>query len=503
MPFDPNKLAAAKQSSGGGFDPAKLAAAKSQPASATENTINAAITGPLGLFFPKQAQRVGRAFLGVPQKEPQTTTESLMDFVGREGLQTGLAQAGQIMGGGVGPVAAGLAGAAAGLGTGIQAAARSAVSKIAPSVGAASPSLREATADIAKSAAITGATSWVIPKALQKTPQVFDYLATSRMGGGIGKPAWEYFKANVDRVMKYIGKGPEAADDVANNLRTAIGNSTQELEDLYKAGVARLSEGKSGQFKLNFQDSVFGKVQYIADDAGYLDPKRLADTEEAGFFLKRVMGRLDGLKSASPLDVYKFQKDLNAHIRDKIGSSLGIRLLQVKDVVREFIEHHPKLSPIAELNAAWHEAKLIETTAKKFTGKDDLVGFVRRVFNNQQDTLSKRNFERVSSLVPEVGEQVENLRASQSAQQLSPWFRKATGTGLETAPSVGLAAAGYLSPKALLAAPLLSPRAYALGYAYGPNMANVAASPVANAAAAGAGSIMDYYRRQGNQLPAR
>lgn len=388
--------------------------------------------------------------------------------------------------------------------------------------GIPSPSLGEDVADVAATAAINAAVPFGVGvgKSALKTEigqaavgavknvgsKLYDYLATSKIVGGIAEPAWNWFKGNVDRTLKYVGKGAEAGDEIANNLRTEISNSSQALEEAYKAGITKLEQGKTGKVRMNVDDAIGDKLRYIArEDAGYMDPARNAASEEAGFYFKNILNRANEMKNASVREIFNFQRDLNGYIADayaKGNQSLAKNLMSAKTVIREFIENHPKLESIAEMNAAWHDAKMIDQTAKTFTKSNDLIDYVKRTFSNPQDTLKKRGLERVGALVPGVGEELANAQSYSAAQAVSPLFRGLPATGY----GAGVGAAGVLAaqtawsnPMALLGAPLagaLSPRAYALGYKYGPQAlrkAGQAAGTVGSPAARM--SLQDYYQR--------
>lgn len=298
-----------------------------------------------------------------------------------------------------------------------------------------------------------------------------DYLATSPIFGGIGKASWEWFKNNAGEVMSQIkqGLGPEAADTIANDLRTSISNAATQMEDTYKAGVIKLEQSRS-PIRMNLQKNIGDNLLKIAQDAGYTDPKRNAASQQARFFSKNILSRVNDMRAASPLDIYYLQKDLNAYIKDHIGTSLGIDLLQAKDVIRKFIEETPRLNIIADMNAAWSAAKDVDVLAKKTTGSNDLIRSIQNVFNNPRETLRRRSLERLSELVPEAGKDISRARSLQAAESVAPLMRgfPATGYGagaMFAAGKYGLAAAS--NPFLIAAAPtaaLFSPRAYGYGY---------------------------------------
>lgn len=322
---------------------------------------------------------------------------------------------------------------------------------------------------------------------------LFNYLATSKIAGGIAEPAWDYFKGNVQKVMDSIGLTPTDADTMANNLRISVSNSTQQLEDAYRAGAQQLSKDPANAINLSTLSNQ-AKTQ-IGEDFGYYDPLRNADLPEAKFFDQKIVQKLDKLGDATPYQVYEFQKDLNGYIRDQRGSTLGAALSKVRDATKALINQTDSLKPIQEINNSWASAKIIDQEASKMTNANDLIGYVQRVFNNPRDTLQKQALESVASKVPEVAQGLGDVRSYLAAQQLTPMVRGFPATGYGAAAAYGLYKAGSAlasaNPLAAAAAvPALmatSPRLYGLAYqaatklpTLAPGASNVLSGQIAN-----------------------
>lgn len=460
---------------------------------------------PATLLAPGMVDRVGKSFLGIDQRPASGLGETVADYVGREGLQTGASMGAQLLAGGVGPQAALASGAAAGAATGLQLGARSLAKKVGYDA-AAPESIGQAAGEVGKVAAITGAASMAIPPAVRLAGAGIRE-ATKRTAGlisGVGGEAFERILARPKEVLKEIAEGPlEKSKEYAVAFKESIERNFdlagQEYEEIIKRELLDnpAMNAAAGGKRFNLLKDMGRELADVQRDFGFGMPNRLGGAgAEADEFL-RIKRMMDGMKNASAEELYYLQRDLGRIARDNKGTSLGASLSRVNEKMKDYLAN--RIPAIAKANEVYKPAKEMMVALEKQIDKiDDLPAKIKGAY--ERNTQFKDLIEKIAEGLPAARMALEGLRDSLAAKPFDVGIAQLPRTGL--AAGVGATGVGAvtMNPVAIGTAAALSPfmfpralaKLLAAGSKQGPKFAELvrSARPLTPAAATGLTDLM-------------
>lgn len=285
--------------------------------------------------------------------------------------------------------------------------------------------------------------------ALQKASDVAaPYLAQAitsagEMGGQAVKDIARYVGVNIAGVKTtsyavaegapagvkgYLGAEPAVGDQLAEDVRGAIGSAVKKGENSYAALIdaAKANPAYAGK-TIDLQAAVGDKVLEIADKHGFQSVPGLDATGEGDKFWK-FAGQVDGLKNAPVEQVYNFQKQLNGLAQSNRGTALGNAFGQLKTAVNGVLGK--EIPEIGQANASYAAAKTLEEQTGKLTGNNDLLAHITRVFRNPQDTLQKQAIEGAYPHVPGLEDAVNKIQQFAAAKDFTPLVRSLPQTGM-------------------------------------------------------------------------
>lgn len=372
-----------------------------------------------------------------------------------------------------------------------------------------------------------------------KTIDAIQWLGENR--AGVPRSAYDFAKNNLASVINRMADNPQAADQLAESFRGAVSGFVDKAEKYYKGVVEgiKTSSGPASP-KIDVSNGLADTISNVRNEFGYgsestrqmLDQfgqprqmqalERFSNPDETRLFDK-FAAYANKLKEATPQQVYYFQRDLNSEIKRNIGKPIGIALGKLKSGITDVIERNASILPdLVKANRAYAAGKDLEELASKSTGANDLVGYIQRAFTNPRSTLQKQALESIGQTVPEAGQAIQDIRASQSALSFQGGMRSLPQTGMGAdifnglvrdpviaggaaayygGPWLGAAAAAGASLKTLTASPRLAFAALRASRAIGPtldagarNMAQALAGSTPAMAQAIRTSMESYYR---------
>lgn len=353
--------------------------------------------------------------------------------------------------------------------------------------------------------------------------------AVGEQAGKIGAGAYKYVAKNItglsddamkalfdnpSSVMKYAKMGAERAaeisSDAAKQFKSLIDANIEAASDTYGKliGIVRSNEKYGPGFKLNLQEGIGQNVADIQREFGYNIPGRVAEEAEANTFQKFML-RANELSSATPEEVYFFQKDLNAAIRNNRGKTISSALAKVKGEVMDYIE--TSIPEIAPANQVYRRAMELSEDLSRVVNADDAAAVIKRALRSNSET--KDAILKASDEIAGARQSLEEMVESSAGKEAAPWLRSMPQTGFTPgvygAIGAGIAVGGPATKVASLAAlPFLSPRTVGMGAQAGKYLGGLAerygqravsgAAPAFSAglaqATAGVGGVEHFYR---------
>jgi len=286
---------------------------------------------------------------------------------------------------------------------------------------------------------------------------------------GLSDDAMKALYDNPSSVMKYARMGAEKAaeisSDAAKQFKSLIDANIEAASDTYGKliGIVRSNEKYGPGFKLNLQEGIGQKVADIQVEFGYNIPGRVAEEAEANTFQKFML-RANELKSATPEEVYFFQKDLNAAIRNNRGKTISSALAKVKGEVMDYIEQ--SIPEIAPANKIYRKAMELSEDLSRVVNADDAAAVIKRALRSNSET--KDAILKASDEIAWARQSLEQMVEASAGKEAAPWLRSMPQTGFTPGVYGGIGfaiAKGGMAAKAggLASLPFLSPRIVGMG----------------------------------------
>ena len=290
--------------------------------------------------------------------------------------------------------------------------------------------------------------------------------------GGIAPESVEMLEKNAPAVIKYARMGAEAAQEAASNAAKKFQGAWDSFHEVVSNEYAQLIESsvknKFGPKHTIDLASPIEKVNVeVMDTVGYGDPERIVDKSGENIY-KRFSEQAKKLKKATPRQVYNFQKDLNAEIRDARARSdyrLPLALNKIKKATVDTLEK--TIPEVLEANTIYKSAEELGEELRKVINADDAFKVINSHLRSKSHTGDA--IMKLVSQNPKAKETLEEMATAMAGKSFSQWSRFLPNNQLPKNPLWGLAYYGaaeaiqHLSgstPEVLGAGIATSPRLY-------------------------------------------
>lgn len=316
---------------------------------------------------------------------------------------------------------------------------------------------------------------------------------------GVGRPAYEFAKEHLGKVVAHLADTPADADVIANRIRGEVGNAVGYAKRQYDTLIKSVTKNPAYKDRTFDLSDVNKEAVDISDEFGLLPSPgqtidALDDTSDipGAAAFERIRNSLPKMTSANIDQVYRLQKRVNTLKRSFKGSPMGVAFGRLSNKLDDFITNKLGIDEISDANASWKAAKDLEEESASLVNANDLINYVVRTYKNPRMTGAKEKIAGVGEAVSEVGNLILEARAHDAAQAFAPLTRRLPQTGFGAMITKGfVGGAGLGIGGAAMANPLAAAAGAGLAAGIG-----TATSPRASLLALQAGhSIAPYYNR--------